>query len=48
MNVIVAPLGMLLLATLPALTAGIEQAMVPDSNGPPLQSGIWYPMMRPP
>jgi len=22
-------------ATLPALTAGIEQAMVPDSNGPP-------------
>ena len=34
-------------ATLPALTAGIEQAMVPDSNGPPLQSGIWYPSDAP-
>src|SRR5262249_49693154 len=35
------------LPTLPALTAGIEQAMVPDSNGPPLQSGIWYPSDAP-
>jgi predicted dienelactone hydrolase len=43
MTVIVAALGMLLLATLPVLAAGFAQVMVPDPNGPPLEAGIWYP-----
>jgi predicted dienelactone hydrolase len=47
MNVIVAALGMLLLAKGPALAAGFSQVMVPDSDAPPLETGVWYPSDAP-
>jgi len=47
MNFAVAVLGMLLLATRPALAAGFAQVMVPDPDGPALEAGIWYPSNAP-
>jgi predicted dienelactone hydrolase len=47
MNVIVAALGMLLLATTPAFSTGFARVMVPDPEGPPLEAGIWYPSEAP-
>jgi predicted dienelactone hydrolase len=47
MNIAVAALGALVLATTPALAAGFEQAMVPDPDGPALETGIWYPSNAP-
>lgn len=46
MNIVVAALGLLLLAT-PALAAGFAQVKVPDPGGPPLEAGIWYPSDAP-
>ena len=43
MNVTVAALAMLLVATLPILATGFAQVMVPDPNGPPLEAEIRYP-----
>jgi predicted dienelactone hydrolase len=47
MNIAVAAVGALILATTPALAAGFEQVMVPDPDGPPLEAGIWYPSTAP-
>src|SRR5262249_9838968 len=47
MNVAVAALGILMLVTTPALSAGFERVMVPDPDGPPLEAGIWYPSDAP-
>jgi len=47
MNIAVAAVGALILATTPALAVGFEQAMVPDSDGPALETGIWYPSDAP-
>lgn len=47
MNVIVTALGMLLLAATPAFSVGFSQVTVPDSDGPPLEAGIWYPSDAP-
>jgi predicted dienelactone hydrolase len=43
MNVAAAVLAIVVLGATPALSAGFEQVMVPDPNGPPLEVGIWYP-----
>jgi predicted dienelactone hydrolase len=40
-------LGTVMLAAGPALSAGFEQVMVPDPDGPPLEVGIWYPSAAP-
>jgi predicted dienelactone hydrolase len=47
MNVAIAALGALMLATAPALSAGFERVTVPDPDGPPLEAGIWYPSEAP-
>src|SRR5215471_2089891 len=47
MNVAVAALGILMLVTTPALSAGFERITVPDPDGPPLEAGIWYPSDAP-
>jgi predicted dienelactone hydrolase len=47
MNVAIAALGTLLLATTPVLAVGFEQLMVPDPDGAPLEVGIWYPSAAP-
>src|SRR5260370_3885830 len=47
MNIAVAAVGALILATTPALAVGFEQAMVPDPDGPALETGIWYPRDAP-
>lgn len=47
MNFAVAVLGMLLLATTPALSVGFTRVMVPDPDGPPIEAGIWYPSDAP-
>ncbi len=47
MNIAVAAVGALILATTPALAVGFEQAMVPDPDGPALETGIWYPSDAP-
>jgi predicted dienelactone hydrolase len=48
MNVAVGALAMLLtLTAAPALAAGFERVIVPDSDGPPLEAGIWYPSDAP-
>jgi predicted dienelactone hydrolase len=47
MNIAVAAVGALILATTSALAAGFEQVMVPDPGGPPLEAGIWYPSGAP-
>ena len=47
MKVLVAALGMLLLSTVPVLSAGFAQVMVPDPKGPALEAGIWYPSDAP-
>src|SRR5215470_18654092 len=47
MNSTFAALGMLILATTPALSAGFERLLVPDPAGPPLEVGIWYPSDAP-
>jgi predicted dienelactone hydrolase len=47
MNFAVTALGMLLLATAPALSVGFAQVTVPDPDGPPLEAGIWYPSAAP-
>jgi predicted dienelactone hydrolase len=47
MNLAVAALGLLMLATTPALSVGFVQVMVPDPDGPPLEAGIWYPSDAP-
>jgi predicted dienelactone hydrolase len=47
MNIAVAALGTLILATTPALSAGFERVTVADPNGPPLEAGIWYPSEAP-
>jgi len=46
-NFAVAALGMLMLATTPALSVGFAQVMVPDPDGPPLEAGIWFPSDAP-
>jgi predicted dienelactone hydrolase len=43
MNIAVATLGALMLSAMPALSAGFERVTVPDSEGQPLEAGIWYP-----
>jgi predicted dienelactone hydrolase len=47
MNIAVAAVGALILATTPALAVGFEQVMVPDPDGAPLEAGIWYPSDAP-
>src|SRR5215831_7492745 len=47
MKVAVAALGILMLVTTPALSAGFERVTVPDPDGPPLEAGIWYPSDAP-
>jgi len=47
MNIAIAALGTLMLATAPALSAGFERVVVPDPNGSPLEAGIWYPSEAP-
>jgi predicted dienelactone hydrolase len=47
MNIAVAAVGALILATRPALAMGFEQVMVPDPVGPALETGIWYPSDAP-
>jgi predicted dienelactone hydrolase len=47
MKIILAALGMLILAVAPALSAGFERVMAPDLDGPPLEAGIWYPSNAP-
>ncbi len=47
MHFVAAALGMLLLATTPALSVGFARVMVPDPDGPPLEAGIWYPSDAP-
>src|SRR5215475_16012644 len=47
MNSTFMALGMLTLATTPALSAGFERLLVPDLAGPPLEAGIWYPSDAP-
>jgi predicted dienelactone hydrolase len=47
MNIALAALGTLILATTPALSTGFERVMVPDPGGPPLEAGIWYPSTAP-
>src|SRR5712671_608650 len=47
MNIAVAAVGALILATTPALAVGFEQAMVPDPDGPALETGIWHPSDAP-
>jgi predicted dienelactone hydrolase len=47
MNIAIAAAGALILATAPALAVGFEQAIVPDSDGPALETGIWYPSDAP-
>jgi len=43
MHVALAALGLMMLATAPALAIGFERAMVPDRDGSALEAGIWYP-----
>jgi predicted dienelactone hydrolase len=40
-------LGTMVLAATPALAVGFEQVMVPDTDGAPLEAGIWYPSGAP-
>ena len=47
MNLAIAALGILTLAATPALSAGFEQVMVPDPDGAPIETGIWYPSEAP-
>jgi predicted dienelactone hydrolase len=47
MNIAVATLGALMLAATPALSAGFERVTVHDSEGQPLEAGIWYPSEAP-
>jgi predicted dienelactone hydrolase len=47
MNIAIAALGTLMLATAPVLSAGFERVVVPDPNGSPLEAGIWYPSEAP-
>jgi predicted dienelactone hydrolase len=43
MTIAATTLAISMLATTPALSAGFERVTVPDSDGPPLEAGIWYP-----
>jgi hypothetical protein len=36
-----------MLAVTPALSAGFERVIVPDSDGQSLEAGIWYPSAAP-
>jgi predicted dienelactone hydrolase len=47
MTVAAATLAILTLAATPALAAGFERVTAPDSDGPPLEAGIWYPSEAP-
>jgi predicted dienelactone hydrolase len=46
-NLAAAVFGVLLLATVPALSAGFVTVAVPDPDGPALEVGIWYPSDAP-
>jgi predicted dienelactone hydrolase len=47
MNIGVATFAALMLAVTPALAAGFERVIVPDSDGPSLEGGVWYPSEAP-
>jgi predicted dienelactone hydrolase len=47
MNLAFAVFGIVMLGASSALSAGFEKVMAPDSEGVPLEAGIWYPSEAP-
>lgn len=47
MKFAIAAFVVVMLGTMPALSAGFEQIMVPDPAGEPLEVGVWYPSETP-
>ena len=47
MNLAIAALGVVILCSTPALSAGFEQIVVTDPAGAPLEVGVWYPSNAP-